>query len=125
MNNGPWFLTKRFVFEASHRLPKHDGKCARLHGHSWVLWVRVGGAELRETGAKQGMVIDYSDLKAAVQPLVDDFLDHWHLNDSLKMESPTSERVAHWVFHQLQPKLPGLVSVGIEETCTAHCEYWP
>lgn len=34
---------KEFRFEAAHRLPRHDGKCRRPHGHSYVLWVEVEG----------------------------------------------------------------------------------
>jgi 6-pyruvoyltetrahydropterin/6-carboxytetrahydropterin synthase len=32
----PWLIYKEVRFEAAHRLPYHDGKCQRLHGHSWI-----------------------------------------------------------------------------------------
>lgn len=67
-------LCKEFSFEASHILPNHPGKCSNLHGHSWVLSVSIRGPLDPSTG----MVVDFADLKAAVQPLVDE-LDHAHL----------------------------------------------
>lgn len=118
-----WKLRKKFTFEASHRLPHHDGKCRRLHGHSWVGWVTVRAEELQRQGSKAGMVVDYGDIKAAVGPLVEDYLDHHHLNETLGLENPTSEEIARWVFDRLKPGLPGLATVVIEETCTSSCTY--
>ena len=48
-------LEKEFSFEASHQLPLHDGKCARLHGHSWKGRIIIEGEELATTGPKSGM----------------------------------------------------------------------
>lgn len=123
-------LRKSFRFEASHQLHGHDGKCARLHGHSWVLTVEVRGRVLASGGPKDGMLADYGDLKALVQPLVDGALDHYHLNDSLGTPNPTSERVARWVYCALLDRLPAQVdrpwrlsAVEVEETCTSACRY--
>lgn len=116
-------LTKTFRFEASHQLPHHDGKCARLHGHSWLGSVVVSGGSLYDEGPKAGMLMDYGDIKAAVEPLVTAHLDHWHLNASTGLANPTSEELARWIFEKLQPTLPGLHAVVIEETCTSRCEF--
>ena len=119
-----WELYKEFRFEAAHQLPHHDGKCARLHGHSWVMRIYLRGDRLQETGPKQGMLFDFGDIKKYVQPLLDQYLDHYHLNDSLGMESPTSEVITQWIYQALQKaKLPGLAAVDIKETCTAGCIY--
>lgn len=117
-------LQKDFRFEAAHFLPNHDGKCARLHGHSWKGTAVLEGDTLIEDGPKQGMLLDYSSVKAALEPLVEEHLDHFYLNDTVD-PYPTSERVARWVFEKLKPSLPQLVAVIIEETCTARCEYRP
>ena len=111
-------LSKTFRFEASHQLTEHDGKCARLHGHSWEMTIFVRGAHLHSSGPKQGMLLDYGDIKAAVQPIVDQYLDHHHLNDTLPVY-PTSENIARWVYSILKPVLPELSAVQIKETCTA------
>lgn len=118
-------LSKQFRFEASHRLPAHDGKCARLHGHSWIGRVYVRGTELQADGPKAGMLIDFGELKRIVNPLVDDYLDHHHLNDTTGLENPTSEELARWIYDKLKPELPELAAIEIEETCTSSCRYEP
>lgn len=123
-----WVLQKRFTFEASHQLPHHDGKCRRLHGHSWVAVVEISGDRLNEVpgGAKHGMLVDYGDLTQMVQPIVDQYLDHWHLNETTGLEGPTSELLAQWLYWMVKPRLPKCVrlqSVTIEETCSAACTY--
>jgi 6-pyruvoyltetrahydropterin/6-carboxytetrahydropterin synthase len=118
-------LRKKFTFEASHRLPQHDGKCQRLHGHSWVGELLCEDTELVTTGPKAGMLVDFGDLSAAVKPLVEKYLDHWHLNDTTGLDNPTSEELARWIYNKLKPDLPWLVAVTIQETCTSSCEYRP
>lgn len=116
-------LRKEFRFEASHQLKKHDGKCARLHGHSWRGVVEVKGELLCTAGPKSGMLIDYSTITDIVKPFVDKYLDHWHLNESTGLEDPTSEMLAAWIFIKLKPLLLGLTAVEIHETCTSSCRY--
>ena len=122
-------LRKQFRFEASHQLHQHDGKCARLHGHSWVGYVEVQGEKLIETGPKSGMLVDYGDLKDAMTVMVVKYLDHHHLNETLGISDPTSEKIAHWCYHYLIHTVPQancrLVAVVIEETCTSSAEYRP
>lgn len=119
-----WILGKEFRFEAAHELPHHDGKCARLHGHSWRGVVYVSGVALSETGPKSGMVMDYADIKQFLKPLVDDYLDHYFLNKTTGLENPTSEELARWIFERLeQSGLSGLIAVRIDETCTSTCIY--
>lgn len=67
-------VVKEFRFEAAHILPQHPGKCSKLHGHSWVMRVGVRAP----VNARTGFVVDYVDLKALVQPLVD-LWDHSYL----------------------------------------------
>lgn len=118
-------LRKRFNFEAAHYLPDHDGKCRRLHGHSWVGWVEVAGDRLQETGPKRGMLVDYSDISSEVRQMVDSYLDHYCLNETLDVPSPTSEAVAMWIYQHLSHSDLPLTAVTIEETCTSSCTYRP
>ena len=48
------FVLKEFEFDAAHYLPEYNGKCERLHGHTYKLVVKVEG-----TPDKEGMVIDF------------------------------------------------------------------
>lgn len=120
-------LEKTFSFEASHQLSEHDGKCRRLHGHSWRVTVIVEGKHLHTSGPKKGMLIDYGDISAAMHPLIEQRLDHWHLNESLAPIYPTSENIAVFIWDYLK-KLPGFelmsgLAVRVEETCTSACTF--
>jgi 6-pyruvoyltetrahydropterin/6-carboxytetrahydropterin synthase len=117
-------LEKRFRFEASHVLRRHDGKCARLHGHSWHGVVVLEGEELQTDGPKKGMLVDFGDVGLDLDGIVR-LLDHYHLNEVLDTDSPTSEFVARWVYERLKPLQPLLAEVRIEETCTSACTYRP
>lgn len=121
-------IRKSFSFEASHQLPNHDGKCQRLHGHSWKGHVVVCSLDssLQETGPKAGMLMDFGDLSLILKPLVDEYLDHYHLNDSTGLANPTSEELARWIYDKLNPLIPKnalLEEVRIEETCTSEASY--
>jgi len=111
-------LRRTFQFEAAHRLtqvpPGH--KCARLHGHSFVVEVVVEGP----VDPRLGWVMDYADIKAAFEPLFQQ-LDHNHLNEIPGLENPTSERLAEWIWARLKPALPLLTEIVVAETCTARC----
>ncbi|HBK57500.1 MAG TPA: 6-carboxytetrahydropterin synthase QueD [Xanthomonadales bacterium] len=113
-------IFKIFTLEIAHRLPNvPDGhKCARLHGHSLRVEIRVTGTPDPHTG----WVMDFADIKAAFRPLFEQ-LDHHYLNDIPGLENPTSEIIARWLWQRLQPALPGLSEVIVHETCTAGARY--
>ncbi|AMW06361.1 6-carboxytetrahydropterin synthase QueD [Gemmatimonas phototrophica] len=113
-------LYKEFTIEAAHRLPHvpPGHKCARLHGHSFRLEIRVRGP----LDPTLGWVMDFADIKAAFKPLYDQ-LDHHYLNDIPGLENPTSEVLAVWIWERLHPVLPLLSAVVVRETCTSGCEY--
>ena len=116
-------LTKEFRFEAAHKLPSHDGKCARLHGHSWKMRVELQGDILFAAGPKIGMLQDFGDISTLVRPLVEEKLDHHYLNETTGLENPTSEELARWIYNQLRGIVPQLSAVEIDETCTSSCRY--
>lgn len=123
MRREVWTLTKAFTFEAAHHLPAHDGKCRRVHGHSWAVQLEVFGHTLFENGPKADMVIDYGDITAAFEPLWETCLDHHDLNATTKLPNPTSEALARWIYDNMIAHLPNLVSVTVRETCTSECRY--
>jgi len=114
-------LVKDFRFEAAHWLPNvpEEHKCRRIHGHSFRGEVAVRGP----LDPKLGWVMDFADLKRAVDPLVKR-LDHYMLNEIEGLDNPTSENLAVWIWNILAPHLPNLVRVTIEETCTSRCHYY-
>ena len=119
-HNPPMDVFRVFQIEAAHRLPNvpEGHKCARMHGHSFRIEVHVSGP----VGERSGWVMDFADLKRAFQPLFDQ-LDHRCLNDIEGLENPTSEVLARWIWDRLQPNLPGLSKVVVQETCNAGCVY--
>jgi 6-pyruvoyltetrahydropterin/6-carboxytetrahydropterin synthase len=113
-------VVKDFRFEAAHFLPNvpEGHKCRRIHGHSFRGEVAVRGP----IDPRLGWVMDFADLKRAVDPIVKD-LDHYLLNDIAGLENPTSEILAVWIWNRVSPIVPNLVRVTIEETCTSRCHY--
>lgn len=70
-------LTKEFSFECAHALTGYDGKCSNIHGHSYKLFVTIKGATNGENGEpKEGMVIDFRDIKEMVERVIIKVFDH-------------------------------------------------
>ena len=66
-----YYLKRHFSFAGGHRLSKHDGLCKNIHGHNYDVWVTVRSPKLNEND----MIMDFSDLKAIVNPVIDRY-DH-------------------------------------------------
>lgn len=105
---------KEFRFEAAHSLPHlpEGHKCRNLHGHSYRFRVEIEGKV-----DERGFVIDYAEIKAAVQPIVDK-LDHQNLND-LFAQATTAENLAEWLFRQVEDKLGRCSRIIFWETPTS------
>jgi len=101
-------LNKVFSFDAAHKLPFHKGKCSQLHGHTWKLVVSVKGSV-----NKEGMVVDFLDIKKQVEERVISKLDHSYLNDIV--ENPTCENLLLWIKNALMG-LEGLKKLALYET---------
>lgn len=118
-------VTKHFGFEACHHLPYYEGACHNVHGHSYKLDVTVGGQVIKD-GPKQGMIIDFKDLKKIVKENVVDKLDHQDLNNIYA--NPTAELMVTDIAYSIMQKLPKevyLVSVKLWETEDSYAEYIP
>ena len=87
------------AFEAAHQIPNYPGKCARLHGHNWVVEATVKGTELDELG----MLIDFKKVKKALADVLDSF-DHRFLNEITPFAdgvNPTAENLSRIIFERL------------------------
>lgn len=113
-------IYKVFTLNAAHRLPNVPSghKCGRIHGHSFRIEVHIDGA----VGDQTGWVVDYADIQQAFQP-IHDLLDHNFLNDIDGLENPTSENIARWVWPRLQPELPNLTTIIVQESPDSGCVY--
>jgi len=100
------------VFDAAHHLPEYDGKCSRIHGHTYTLEIVVEGP----VDEKTGFLMDFYDLKKIIKAALKD-VDHSDLNAIL--QNPTAENIATYVKDELERRLQNeiadLVSVKLWE----------
>lgn len=109
-------IYKQFSFDSAHFLPNVPigHKCKDLHGHTYHLTIYAEG-ELLE---KEGWVLDFSDLKKVVNPVID-AIDHKLLNNIPGLENPTAEILSIWLWEQIKPLLPALIRIELKETPTS------
>lgn len=139
-------LNKSFTFEASHALLNYDGKCRNIHGHSYKLEVTVIGEPFSEKGhPKDGLLIDFGDLKEIVNKEIIDIFDHTliiqkeYSNELLQALDNSFERVLYVNYqptcenliidfaNKLKSTLPENVKLHhlvLRETATAYCEWY-
>ena len=70
-----YFLQSEASFDSAHFLKGYDGKCKNIHGHRWRIVVKLSGEQLIPEGPKAGMLLDFGDLKSALNALAEEF-DH-------------------------------------------------
>ena len=139
-------LSKEFRFEMGHALLNYDGLCKHIHGHSYKLIITVIGEPIADRqDPKLGMVMDFSDLKAAVKEPIIDYFDH-SLVINRKAEKhlprephamydkvhimdfqPTCENLVLYIAEIVKARLsPGinLFSVRLYETATSYAEWY-
>ena len=139
-------VTKRFHFEMAHTLYEYDGLCRNIHGHSYNLEVTLTGVPRNEPGhPKDGMVLDFSDLKEIVKSKIVNRFDHSLMVNNRIPDSqkellrkttermivvdfqPTSENIVAYIAEILQQHLPenvSLFSIRLYETVTAFAEWF-
>lgn len=86
-------------FEAAHRVAGYNGKCDRLHGHSWTVEAAVVGERLD----KLGMLVDFKVVKGRLRELLE-ALDHQYLNELPAFgdgHNPTAEHLAQYIYEEM------------------------
>jgi 6-pyruvoyltetrahydropterin/6-carboxytetrahydropterin synthase len=139
-------VTKEFPFEMAHVLWNYDGPCKNVHGHSYRLFVTLSGTPSdNQDNPKNGMVIDFSDLKTIVKRQVVDIFDHSVVisnniekekaemfkklfgNTVLVNYQPTCENLVADFAERIGPHLPAgvkLRSLKLYETATSYAEWF-
>ena len=139
-------VSKEIEFDAGHRVPNHRSKCRNPHGHRYRVQAVVEGPLGDEPGTSdEGMVVDFSDLKAALMKLHDQF-DHGFIvfngdRDLLNVfvhapgdwklvivdYVPTAENIARFAYDFVDALMPWpeckLVRVNVWETPTSIASY--
>ncbi|MFA5533295.1 MAG: 6-carboxytetrahydropterin synthase QueD [Mariniphaga sp.] len=139
-------VTKRFHFEMAHTLYHYDGLCYNIHGHSYNLEVTLTGAPRNDPGhPKDGMVMDFAELKEIVKKNIVNRFDHTLMINKLVQQEqinllrktsdrilvvdfqPTTENIAAYIACILQEHLPkevSLFSIRLYETVTSFAEWF-
>jgi 6-pyruvoyltetrahydropterin/6-carboxytetrahydropterin synthase len=70
-------ITTRLEFDAGHRIPSHNSQCRNLHGHRYAIEITLSGDIITlENASENGMVMDFSDVKAIAKRAVVNVWDH-------------------------------------------------
>ncbi len=64
--------TRRLEFDAMHRIPRHESKCAAWHGHRYAAEIHCSAPELDD----RGRIIDFGVIKELVGGWIDRHWDH-------------------------------------------------
>jgi len=119
-------ITRRLEFDAGHRIPNHASQCRHLHGHRYAIEITLSGPLVATTGAaEEGMVMDFSAVKAIAQQHIVEPWDHAFLawrRDTAVVDflgsiaahktvlfdaPPTAEHLAQTAFNVLNPLYKG------------------
>lgn len=70
-------ITRRLEFDAGHRIPDHKSQCRNLHGHRYAIEITLSGDIIQRAGdSANGMVMDFSEVKALAQEHLVGVWDH-------------------------------------------------
>ncbi len=138
-------ITKQFNFEMAHALLNYDGLCKNIHGHSYKMDITLSGQPINdEKSPKNGMVMDFGDLKRLVNERVISLLDHAlvlnektdeQLRRVLKSNyekvvvvdfQPTTENLLNFIAAKIEDGLPDnvkLCTVRLRETDSSYAEW--
>ncbi|HEX2968024.1 MAG TPA: 6-carboxytetrahydropterin synthase [Bacteroidales bacterium] len=139
-------VTKEFHFEMAHVLLNYDGPCRNVHGHSYRLFVTISGIPVSDpSNPKNGMVIDFTDLKKIIKAEILTVFDHSIVvsHDFFKGRSesftslfgnvvtvdyqPTCENLVSDFAGRISRRLPSginLHSLKLYETATSYAEWF-
>ena len=120
-------LKVKSEFEAAHYIKNYPGKCARLHGHNWIVEAVVQGENLNELG----ILVDFKILKDELKKVLDEF-DHQYLNELelFANQNPTAEIIAKEIFDKLSTaeifnSAANLKAVTVYESPKSSVTYFP
>ena len=101
--NKKFTIQVQAIFEAAHHLRQYHGVPEPIHGHTWKVEVFL----IRDGLDHEGMAIDFLEVKAALDPLIQPF-DHHYINEIPPFDkvNPSTENIASWIFDELNKKFP-------------------
>jgi 6-pyruvoyltetrahydropterin/6-carboxytetrahydropterin synthase len=109
-----WTLKVRDKFSAAHYLKEYQGKCEKVHGHTFQVEVVVAVRELDRTG----IGFDFTEIKKALAAILP---DHTLLNEVFPF-NPSAENIARHLYGELKRRYP-VESVTVWESEDASATY--
>ena len=111
-------------FAAAHFLTRYHGKCERLHGHNYKVFITAAGPTLDDGG----MLLDFGILRATLRHVTGE-LDHSSLNDHPEFRDgcPSAERIARFVYDRMRALMTdaSFTLVEVFETDRNRATYTP
>jgi len=121
-----WVLHTEFKFDAAHYIEGYDGKCGRMHGHTYKVHIKATSNKLNPSKYLKSpdMVCDFNELKWAAEDSKKGGLDHAVLNDIIPVPT-TAERIAEYIHKETKNRIPADIGlhVTVWETETSWVEY--
>jgi 6-pyruvoyltetrahydropterin/6-carboxytetrahydropterin synthase len=117
-------IARQFSFAAAHHLAGLPAghKCARVHGHTYTVEVRLAASLLDEAG----FVVDFADMDP-LKDYLDAELDHHDLNEVLPVQ-PSCENIARYLHGWCRDNLARgrlVTAVRVSESPSTWAEYVP
>jgi 6-pyruvoyltetrahydropterin/6-carboxytetrahydropterin synthase len=121
-----WTLHTEFKFDAAHFIDGYNGKCGRMHGHTYKVHISAKSHKLNPSKYLKSadMVCDFKELKWAASDGKKGGLDHTVLNESIPVAT-TAERIAEYIYKETMARIPSGIElkVTVWETDTSWVEY--
>jgi len=121
-----WVLHTEFKFDAAHYIEGYDGKCGRMHGHTYKVHIKAKSKKLNPSKYLKtpDMVCDFKELKWAAEDSEKGGMDHSVLNEIMPMAT-TAERIAEFIHNETKKRIPADIDlhVTVWETETSWVEY--
>ncbi len=127
-------VSKKFYFNAAHRIKTHQWVCKNVHGHNYICLVDIQSDIIDS----DGMIVDFKEMKR-IQERLDHHLDHSYLFEqgdligeflqSQWMKTytlplpPTTEVLAKHIFEQVTSLWFAVSRVELRETHKCKATY--
>lgn len=121
-----WTLHTEFKFDAAHFIEGYDGKCGRMHGHTYKVHIAAKSHKLNPSKYLKtpDMVCDFKELKWAAADSRKGGFDHAVLNECIPVAT-TAERIAEYIHKETKKRIPAEIDlrVTVWETESSWVEY--
>ena len=109
-----WTLHTEFKFDAAHYIDGYDGKCGRMHGHTYKVHMKAKSHKLNPSAYLKSvdMVCDFKELKWAAKDSERGGFDHGVLNDLIQ-ENTTAERIAEYIHQETKKRIPSGIELEV------------